>query len=68
METAKKCLNPTCSCPALPLLDYCCDGCQLAASDPEPEKGCQCHHPDCGGEIELPPDGLLIASEVLASA
>ena len=68
METTNKCLNTTCACPALPLRDFCCDGCESAASGVDLETGCQCHHPDCGGEIELPPEGLLIASEVLASA
>lgn len=66
MEPSNKCLNTTCGCPALPLQDFCCDGCKMADSGAERQAGCGCHHPDCGGEIELPPEGLLIAPEVLA--
>ncbi len=70
METTTKCLHETCGCPALPLQDYCCDECQIAATahTDKPLTECQCHHANCGGETEMTPEGLLLASEVLASA
>jgi hypothetical protein len=74
MEHKQKCLHATCACPALPLQDYCCDGCKAAVEREEagetPIGECHCHHADCGGEVEIPVEtqSLFMASEVLAAA
>lgn len=73
MGDKKKCSHPTCGCPALPLMDYCCEECRDAAnrevSGEEPMDECKCGHEDCGVEIEIPAEtqGILIASEALAT-
>ena len=73
MEDLKKCQHAACSCPALPLQDYCGIECEVAtlreAKSDAPLERCHCQHPDCGGEAEVSADvqGLLIASEVLAA-
>jgi hypothetical protein len=73
-DDKKKCSHATCSCPALPLNDYCGDLCgRAAAREAEGEEQmakCECHHPDCGGEPEDPvfTQGLLMASEAMAEA
>lgn len=74
MTDTKKCFHPSCTCAALPLADYCCVACKVAhdreVSGEDPLAECHCHHADCGGETEeVPADvqGLLLASEVLAS-
>jgi hypothetical protein len=73
MEDKQKCRHATCTCPALPFQDYCCEQCQLAVerdeAGEEPLSDCRCHHADCGGATEVPAEtqSLLMASEVLAA-
>lgn len=74
MLDKKKCRHATCGCPALPLDDYCGDSCREASAREETGEQlmqeCHCHHADCGGETEVPPEtqALFMASEVLAAA
>ena len=74
MEDKKKCAHATCTCWAMPMLDYCCNECRdavaLEKAGEEPMTGCHCHHTDCGGETEIEPvtQGLSIASEALGAA
>jgi hypothetical protein len=72
MQEKKKCQHPTCTCPAAPLQDYCCEECKVATEREESGEDqmteCRCGHPDCTGEPEVPAEtqGLFNASEVLA--
>lgn len=67
----KKCKHLSCTCPALPLHDYCGDVCMAAAAaeeaGEEPLKECQCGHEDCGN-IPAETQGLFMASEMLAAS
>jgi hypothetical protein len=75
VQDKKKCQHPTCGCPALmPLSDYCCEGCKVAAereaAGETPMVECMCQHPDCGTVPEVPVEtqGLAMASELLSTS
>ena len=75
MEDLQKCSHATCSCAALPMMDYCGEACREAAALEAMRRRtdgreCRCGHADCGGQTEVSgeTEGMLIPSEKAPAA